>query len=55
MAEAKVTIDVANVPEVVHACIKRLVDVLRHEAGKEVNPAVAKRLRSIAAKFEAGQ
>ena len=53
--EAKFTVDVKGMPEVVWACRHAVVKLLREQADSEVSGYVAIRLREVADKFEAGQ
>lgn len=55
MASDRLTVDVKNVPEIVHALCVRMSNLLREEAEAESDPRVARKLREIAARFEAGQ
>lgn len=50
-----VNVDVSQIPEVVHGLIATLAKILRDEADADGNPEVARKLREIAARFEAGQ
>ena len=47
-------IDLHAMPELIWACRRELANVLRREAEAEANPIVARRLREIADRFEAG-
>lgn len=51
---ADLSIRIADMPDVLHAMIRRLADTLREEANSEAVPHTARRLRQIAADFEAG-
>jgi hypothetical protein len=55
MATSTVTIDVKNIPELVHCVMAQCAERLREEADSEADPRIASRLREIAASFEAGQ
>lgn len=55
MADATLKIDVLNFPEALHAMTSRLAFILREEADAEADPRIQRRLREIAARFEAGQ
>jgi two-component sensor histidine kinase len=55
MAKASITIDVKNMPEMIHSVMRECAKRLRDEADSEADPRVAQRLREIAASFEAGQ
>lgn len=50
-----VTINVEKMPEVIHGLMRRMSDILREEADAESDPRVQRKLREIAARFEAGQ
>jgi hypothetical protein len=52
MANMKVTIDVLNTPELIFRVRREFAEMLRYEADTEGNPAVARRLRELAADFE---
>lgn len=55
MASSQLTIDVKNMPELIHALLVRMSNLLREEAESESDPRVARKLLEIAARFEAGQ
>jgi len=55
VTENTLTIKVTQIPELVWSARKAMADVLRREAESESSPATARRLREIAAMFEAGQ
>lgn len=52
---AQVTLDIRGIPEVMHAVIRRVAQLLREQADYEADPRVGERLREIAAQMEAGQ
>lgn len=54
MANATVTIDVLNVPELIHCVMRQCANRLRDEAESEADPRIARRLIEIAADFEVG-
>lgn len=47
-------VDVRNLPDVIFEIRREMAKVLHEEAGAEANPVVARRLREVAAGFEAG-
>lgn len=55
MAASRFVMDVRGIPELVWQCRRELADLLRGEAEAESDPRVARRLRAVAALFEAGQ
>lgn len=54
MADAHLTIDVMNMPELIFHIRMEFAGVLREEADSEADPRIARRLREIAARFETG-
>jgi hypothetical protein len=54
MAASKFTIEITKFPEALWAMRKELAGLLRSEADAEADPRIARRLREIAATFEAG-
>lgn len=54
MANTHLTIDLRGWPEVIWAIRREMAHVLREEADGEINPAVSRKLRELAAAFEAG-
>ena len=53
--KAVVTVNIEKMPEVIHRLMQQIADALRLEADSEADPRVARKLRAIAARFEAGQ
>ncbi len=54
-AATKITVSVEDMPETLVYMRNELAAILRAEADSEADPRIARRLRSIAASFEAGQ
>ena len=48
------TVDVRNMPDLIFEVRKEMAKVLRDEAETEADPRIGRRLREIAARFEAG-
>lgn len=52
---ARLELDVRGIPELIQDVRRECAQVLRDDAAEEANQAVARRLREVAAAFEAGQ
>lgn len=48
-------LDVTGIPEVLFGMFKQMADMLREEADSEADPRLQRKLRELAARFEAGQ
>lgn len=55
MSSVSVTLEVRGIPEMIQAARKGLAHILREEADAEASLYVRRRLREIAAAFEAGR
>jgi hypothetical protein len=53
--DAKLTVDVRGIPELVWSCRKELANVVRQEAEGESHPLLKRKLEEIARRYEAGQ
>jgi PHD/YefM family antitoxin component YafN of YafNO toxin-antitoxin module len=51
----KITLDLINWPEGLAMVRSELAKMLREEADSDADPRIARKLREIAARFEAGQ
>lgn len=54
MSGFSINFSFGDFPELVHQLRREVVQLLEEQADAEANPAVARRLREIAADFEAG-
>jgi hypothetical protein len=55
MAVGRLEIKLTEWPEGLHMIVSRLSAILREEADAEADPRLQRKLREIAARFEAGQ
>lgn len=52
---AYLTLDIKNIPELIFEVRREMARVLREEADTEADPRMARRLRELSDRFEAGQ